>query len=219
MKSGSIYFNVLVGPMSSGKTMFARRFWPEKARSYCNMDEIRTAALGGRTGDRDFKDAARRSWQGLETSAWEWASARSPRCFVADGLFLQRDARAAVAGIVDGVEDVVRIAWFLDTPMHTLTRRFQARVDAGEFPSVPKEVLLNQCLYFELPSPDEPFDMWIRVPVSDQNSVLSTDGADPLVVMSHRTMFSQGDRIPVCDFLDEASRVGSYRFRDLGVRR
>ena len=103
MKPGSIYFNVLVGPMSSGKTTFAGRFWPEKDRSYCNMDEIRTAALSGKTDECDFKDAARRSWQDLETSAKEWASARSPRCFVADGLFLQRDARAAVARIMDGV--------------------------------------------------------------------------------------------------------------------
>ena len=114
---------------------------------------------------------------------------------------------------------MVRIAWFLDTPMQTLIRRFQARVDAGEFPSVPKEVVLNQCLYFELPSPGEPFDMWIRVPVSDQNDALPTKEVDPLVVMSHRTMFSQGNKIPVCDYLDEASRVGSYRFKDLEVRR
>lgn len=211
------YFNVLVGPMSSGKTEFAKRFWPEASRVHHVLDERPPGAVEGRTPAEALRKQATAAWEGLRLAAWTWAKSDVPPCFVADGLFMSRQSRQAVAGLMPQDPDIRTIAWFLDTPVQTIIKRFRARVDAGEFRSVPREVLIKQCLCFELPSPDEPFDMWVRVPVPDQSGSVP-DGADPLDMMSHRVMFADGSRTPKCDLLDEASSVGEYIFRDMEAR-
>ena len=208
------YFNVLVGPMSSGKTTFARRFWPEMSRVHHILDERPPNAVEGRTPAEALRLQATAAWEGLRLAAWTWLKSDIPTCFVADGLFMSKQSRQAVTELIPKGSDVRTIGWFLDTPVQTIIKRFRARVDAREFKSVPRQVLIKQCLCFELPSPDEPFDMWVRVPVSDQSgSVLA--GEDPLDVMSSRVMFTDGNRVPKCDLLDEASSVGEYVFRDM----
>jgi shikimate kinase len=215
--SGRRYFNVLVGPMSSGKTTFARRFWPVASMRHHIMDESPPASLPGAAPAEALRRRAAESWRGLESAVADWLDGGAEECFVADGLFMSRQSREAVLGLVPRGAVSARVAWFLDTPPQTLIGRFRRRVDAGEFPFVPREVLLKQLLCFEMPSPEEPFDMWIRVPVPDQEGHLP-DGADALSVMAHRAMFLGGDPVPRCDFLDEAARVGRYVFRDMGVR-
>lgn len=219
------YFNVLVGPMSSGKTTFARRFWPEASRVHHILDERPPGAVEGRTPTEALRAQATVAWNGLKsaTRAWleldenESSVIHRPCCFVADGLFMSRQSRQAVADLIPRDVGVRTIAWFLDTPVQTIIKRFRARVDAGEFKSVPRQVLIKQCLCFELPSPDEPFDMWVRVPVPDQSGSVSA-GDDPLDVMRSRIMFTDGNPIPKCDLLDEASSVGEYVFRDMEAR-
>ena len=218
-----MYFNVLVGPMSSGKTTFARRFWPDASRVHHILNERPPGAVEGRTPAEALRAQATEAWNGLKLAVQNWLEMdRSgvllrPCCFVADGLFMSKQSRQAVAELIPKGSGVRTIAWFLDTPVQTIIKRFRARVDAGEFKSVPRQVLIKQCLCFELPSPDEPFDMWVRVPVSDQSgSVLA--GEDPLDVMSSRIMFTDGNRVPKCDLLDEASSVGEYVFRDMETR-
>ncbi len=211
------YFNVLVGPMSSGKTAFARRFWPEASRVHHILDERPPGAVEGLTPAEALREQAAAAWEGLRLAAWTWLESDIPQCFVADGLFMSRQSRQAVADLIPRDCGVRTIAWFLDTPVQTIIKRFRGRVDTGEFKSVPREVLIKQCLCFELPSPDEPFDMWIRVPVQDQSGSVP-DGADPLDLMSHRVMFADGNRTPKCDLLDEASNVREYVFRDINRR-
>lgn len=208
------YFNVLVGPMSSGKTTFARRFWPEPSRIHHALDERPPGAVEGRTPAEALRAQAAAAWEGLRLAARTWLESDIPDCFVADGLFMSRQSRQAVADLIPRSEGVRTIAWFLDTPVQTIIKRFRARVDAGEFKSVPRQVLIKQCLCFELPSPDEPFDMWVRVPVADQAGSVP-DGVDPLDMMSHRVMFTDGSRVPKCDLVDEAASVGEYVFRDM----
>ncbi len=220
------YFNVLVGPMSSGKTTFARRFWPEDSSWHHVLDERPPGAVEGVSPAEALRSQATAAWIGLRSAAQAWLGLdpdessviHRPRCFVADGLFMSRQSRQAVADLIPRGAGVRTIAWFLDTPVQTIIKRFRARVDAGEFRSVPREVLIKQCLCFELPSPDEPFDMWVRVPVPDQSCSMPADG-DPLDVMSGRVMFTDGSRVPKCDLLDEASSVGEYVFRDMEAGR
>ena len=213
----SIYFNVLVGTMSSGKTTFARRFWPQGAAAHHIMDERCPGAVEG-TSPRDaVRRRAAEAWGGLRGAVSAWLASGNPPCFVADGLFMSRQARQAVLDLAPASEDVVRIGWFLDTPMQTVIKRFRGRVDAGEFRSVPKEVLMKQCLCFEMPSPEEQFDMWVRVPLEDQDPPRQC-GGDPLRLMADRLMFADGSGMPRCDFLDEAAKVMSYRFRDMEAR-
>jgi len=216
------YFNVLVGPMSSGKTTFARRFWPMGSSVHHVLDERPPGAVEGHTPAEMLRSQAATAWEGLRsaTQAWldldpdEHSVLRQPVCFVADGLFMSRQSRQAVADLIPQDLGVRTIGWFLDTPVQTIIKRFRARVDSGEFSGVPRQVLIKQCLCFELPTPDEPFDMWIRVPVQDQSCSV-TAGDDPLEMMSRRVMFTDGNRVPKCDFLDEAASVGEYTFRDM----
>jgi predicted kinase len=197
---GRRYFNVLVGPMSSGKTTFARRFWPAGRMLHHIMDESPPAA-SGRSPAEAVRRRAAESWRGLESAVAGWLDGGAEECFVADGLFMSCQSREAVLDLVPRGDVSARVGWFLDTPPQALIGRFRRRVDAGEFPFVPKEVLLKQLLCFETPSPEEPFDMWIRVPVQDQEGRLK-DGEDALAAMAHRAMFLGGDPAPRCDFLD-----------------
>lgn len=210
------YFNVLVGPMSSGKTTFAGRFWPAESATVHTMNESPPGAVEGLTPAEAVRLSAASAWESLRLAAMAWSALDIPPCFVADGLFMSRQSRQAVLDLVPRGPDIRTIGWFLDTPVQTLIGRFRGRVASGEFRSVPKEVLAKQLMCFELPSPDEPFDMWIRVPVQDQEGV--STAADPLEAMSHRVMFTGGDRVPWCDFLTEANKVQRYRFKDLGGR-
>lgn len=212
------YFNILVGPMSSGKTTFANRFWPEETREYYNLDDAHRcpAPVDGETMRESFAQSSKQAWSGLEDAVYRWFSGDKP-CFVLDGLLMQRDARAMALDSVIDQDDIVKVAWFLDTPISVILKRFRERVDSGEFEfGVPKEAQVNQCLYFELPSDAEPFDAWIRVPISEQEGQLPP-GADPLEVMAERLMFvgDNAGRPPKCDFLDEAASKGSYHFRDM----
>ena len=211
------YFNVLVGPMSSGKTGFAGRFWASGDAVHHVMHERAPDRVDGQSAREALRRSAGEAWRGLVSETEAWLESGSPACFVADGLFMSRQARQAALDLIPGDSGVKTVGWFLDTPVSTLIERFRARMDAGEFACVPKEVLLNQCLCFELPSPDERFDMWIRVPVPDQRGELP-DGEDPLGFMAHRVMFADGDPTPRCDFLDEAKKAGHYSFKDMGVR-
>jgi len=219
------YFNILVGPMSSGKTTFARRFWPAGSSVHHVMDERPPGAVEGRTSSEVLRSQATVAWESLKSATQTWSDLDPdetsviphPFCFVADGPFMSRQSRQAVADLIPRDSGVRTIAWFLDTPVQTILKRFRARVDAGEFRSVPRQVLIKQCLCFELPSPDEPFDMWIRVPVPDQSCFIA-EGTDPLDMMLHRVMFTDGSRVPKCDLVDEATNVGEYVFRDMEAR-
>jgi len=216
--SGRRYFNVLVGPMSSGKTTFAQRFWPVERVRHHVMDESPPVSPSGISPAEAIRRRAAESWRGLKFAVAGWLDGGAEECFVADGLFMSRQSREAVLDLVPRGAVSARVGWFLDTPPQALIGRFRRRVAAGEFPFVPREVLLKQLVCFETPSPEEPFDAWIRVPVQDQEGRLP-DGADALAVMAHRVMFLGGDPAPRCDFLDEAARVGRYAFRDIGGRR
>lgn len=213
-----LYFNVLVGPMSSGKTAFAQRFWTPRTATHHIMHERAPNRAAGEEAKEALRSRAAAAWRGLVTEVKAWLEVGTPSCFVADGLFMSRQTRQAVLDLIPVGSDVRTVGWFLDTPVQMLIKRFQTRVNAGEFSCVPKEVLLNQCVCFELPSSSEQFDMWVRVPVSDQGGELPS-GADPLEFMAHRVMFTDGNDTPKCDFIDEVKRVGQYRFRDMGVRK
>lgn len=214
MRRRPLYFNVLVGPMSSGKTDFARRFWTPGTAVHHVMHERAPDSVEGESAREAIRESAAAAWRGLVAAVETWIDGGGPPCFVADGLFMSRQTRQAVLDLVPRDSGIKRVGWFLDTPVQALIKRFRERMESGEFTCVPKEVLLNQCLCFELPSPDEDFDMWVRVPVSDQRGEVP-EGEDPLGFMAHRVMFADGDDTPRCDFLDEAAKIKNYRFSDM----